>query len=195
MVQTGVIGLSLSQKNQIEETVRKESPRLLNYIKKYVRRIEDAEDILQDVFYQLTQNFDQITYIDRISSWLYTVAKNKITDLFRKKKAEPMSEIRFGGEEGEALTIEEIVPDLGNTPEDNALRTLIMDEIDEALDELPEEQRASFIMNEIEGKSFKEMSEETGVPLQTLISRKRYAVLYLREKLNVLFNDISNKNN
>jgi RNA polymerase sigma factor (sigma-70 family) len=193
MVETGVIELSLSQKNQIEETVRKESPRLLNYIRKYVRRIEDAEDILQDVFYQLTQNIDQITYMDRISSWLFTVAKNKITDLFRKKKAEPMSEIHFAGEEGGAITIEEIIPDLGTSPEDNALRSLIMDEIEDGLDELPEEQRNAFLMNEIDGKSFREISDEMGVPIQTLISRKRYAVLYLRERLNELYKEISKK--
>ncbi len=193
MVETGVIELSLSQKNQIEETVRKESPRLFNYIRKYVRRIEDAEDILQDVFYQLTQNIDQINYMDRISSWLFTVARNRITDLFRKKKAEPMSEISVSQEDGGSLTIEEMIPELGSSPEDYALRTVILDQIEEGLDELPEEQRNAFLMNQIDGKSFREISEETGVPIQTLISRKRYAVLYLRKKLDEFYKEISKK--
>ncbi len=185
-----IIQLSLSEKNKIEETISKEGPRLFNYIKKYVRRVEDAEDILQDVFYQLTENINDITYFDRASSWLFTVARNKITDLFRKKKAEPMSEISTTGGEDEFLTIEEIIPSLGNSPEDNIMRKVITDEIEAALDELPEEQSDAFIMNEIEGRSFKEISIETGVPVQTLISRKRYAVLYLRQRLEDLYKEI-----
>jgi RNA polymerase sigma factor (sigma-70 family) len=186
----GIITLSVSQKKYIEETVKRESPRLLGFIKKHVKRIEDAEDILQDVFYQFTQNIDEINYLDKTTSWLYTVARNRIIDLFRKKKAEPMSEIGTGGDEGEVLTIEDILPDLGHTPEEESLRSVIMDEIEEALYELPEEQRDAFVMNEIEGKTFKEISEHTGEPIATLISRKRYAVLYLRERLQNLFKEI-----
>src|SRR6266496_2930391 len=122
----GTITLSVSQRNKIEETIKKEGPRLLGFIKKHVRRVEYAEDILQDVFFQFTQNIDEINYIDRASSWLFTVARNRIIDLFRKKKAEPMSEISFGGDEGEMITIEEILPSLGSSPEDDTIRPLIM---------------------------------------------------------------------
>lgn len=190
MTDAAIIKLSLSDRKQIEETVKKESPRLFNFIRKYVSRIEDAEDILQDVFLQLTQNINEIQYFERVSSWLFTVARNKITDRFRKKKAEPMSEISTRLEDGEMLTIEEILPALGSSPEDEALRKVIMDEIEEALDELPSEQRETFIMNEIDGKSFREISEESGISINTLISRKRYAVLYMREKLKDLFKEI-----
>jgi RNA polymerase sigma factor (sigma-70 family) len=192
MNEAGVIELSLSQKEQITSTVRKESGRLLNYIRKYVRRAEDAEDILQDVFYQFTQNIDEIKYIDRVSSWLFTVARNRITDMFRKKKAEPMSEFSAGGDEGEMLTLEDIVPSLGTSPENDALRRVIMDEIEEALDELPEEQKQAFVLNEMEGFSFKEISEQTGVQVNTLISRKRYAIMYLRDRLDNLYKEIIN---
>lgn len=193
MNEASVIQLNLSQKEQIERTVKKESGRLLNYIRKYVKRTEDAEDILQDVFYQFTQSFGEIQYLDRVTSWLYTVARNRITDVFRKKKPEPMSEISAGGDEGEMLTLEEIIPSLGLTPEDEALSRVIMDEIEEALDELPEAQREAFVLNEIEGFSFKEISEQTGEPVNTLISRKRYAVIYLRQRLERLFKEIYKK--
>lgn len=189
----GSITLSVNQRNKIEETVKKEGPRLLGFIKKHVRRVEDAEDILQDVFFQFTQNIDEINYIDRASSWLFTVARNKIIDLFRKKKAEPMSELSIGGDEGEMLTIEEILPSLGNSPEEEPIRALIMDKIEETLDALPEEQREAFVATEIEGKSFKELSALTGVPVNTLISRKRYAVLFLREQLDSLYKEIIKK--
>ena len=189
----GSIILSVSQRNKIEETVKKEGPRLLGFIKKHVRRVEDAEDILQDVFFQFTQNIDEINYIDRASSWLFTVARNRIIDLFRKKKAEPMSELSMGGDEGEILTIEEILPSLGNSPEEEPIRALIMDKIEEVLDELPREQREAFVATEIEAKSFKELSSLTGEPVNTLISRKRYAVLYLREQLDSLYKEIIKK--
>lgn len=184
------IQLSLSQKKQIEDTIRRESPRLLGFIKKYVRRVEDAEDILQDVFYQFIRSFDDIQYIDRSASWLFTTARNRIIDVFRKKKAEPISEINVHSDDGDVLTLEDILPALGTSPEDNAMRKVIMDEIEEALSELPEEQREAFVQNEIEGRSFREISESTGISVNTWLSRKRYAVMYLRSRLEELFKEI-----
>jgi len=185
------IELNLASRITIEETVKKERNRLFNFIKRYVSNPDDAEDILQDVFYRLTTGIEEINSLDKITSWLYTVTRNRITDLFRKKKATPSSELSYQDDEGEKLLLEEILPDTGNTPEDDYMRMAIMDRIMDALDNLPEEQSEAFIMNEIEGLSFREMSESTGVPINTLISRKRYAVIYLKEELRDLFNELS----
>ncbi len=186
------IQLNMSQREQIEKTVQKEKSRLFNFIRKSVSSIEDAEDILQDVFYQLAAGYETIQSVDKISSWLFTVARNKITDRFRKKKTEPvdMKQLKYDFEDGEILKLEDILPDFSDSPEENYMRSMIMEEIYEALDELPEAQREVFIMNEFEGKTFKEIAEETNVPFNTLISRKRYAVLYLRDRLKDFFKEI-----
>lgn len=184
------IELSLANRIRIEETIEKERNRLFNFIRRYVSNPDDAEDILQDVFYRLTTGIDEINSLDKITSWLYTVTRNRITDLFRKKKPIPSSEIPVSDDEGEKLLLEEILPNSGNTPEDDYMRMAIIDKIMDALDNLPEEQSEAFVLNEIEGRSFREISESTGVPINTLISRKRYAVIYLKEELKDLFNEL-----
>jgi RNA polymerase sigma factor (sigma-70 family) len=180
------------QEKLINKTVRKDRARLLNFIKKRIPVKEDAEDILQDVFCQLIICYDDIKSFDKITSWLFTVARNKITDLLRRKKREPVTSIqtRISDDEEARLVIEDIIPGTGNSPDTEFIRVLIAEEFEEALEELPDEQQEAFILNELGGKSFKEISEETGIPVNTLLSRKRRAVLYLRERLKNLINEI-----
>ena len=176
-----------------EETFLKERGRLLSFIRNRVSSLEEAEDILQDVFYQFVAGFETIDSLDRVTSWLFSVARNKIIDRYRKESSRPRKsdfDIPSGNDESVPLTLQEILPDLGNTPEDAYLRETIWEAIMEALDELPAEQREVFVRNEMEEKSFREIAEETGVSINTLLSRKRYAILALRKKLQNMYNDM-----
>jgi RNA polymerase sigma factor (sigma-70 family) len=182
----------VSERNtKIEETIKKERHKLFNFIKKNVSIEEDAEDILQDVLYQFTAAFDDIEYFERISSWLFQTARNKIIDLYRKKK--PISinyQLPEDDSDEETLSLADILPDLSSNPDRVYLQDLIWEEIRDALEELPEEQKDVFEMNEFEQMSFKEISELTKIPVNTLLSRKRYAVLYLRKKLKNIHKEI-----
>ncbi len=176
-----------------EQTFLREKDRLLSFIRNRVSSVEEAEDILQDVFYQFVAGYDTIESLDRVTSWLFSVARNKIIDRYRRDSSRPKpTDFGFhaGTEEDAPITLQEILPDLGNTPEDSFLREAMWDAIMEALDELPAEQRAIFILNEIEEKGFREISEETGVSINTLLSRKRYAILALRKRLQKLYDEI-----
>lgn len=172
----------------IEQTYRTERKRLLEFIRKRVHREQDAEDILQDVFYQLVAGYSITEPIEKLASWLFTVARNKITDWYRKRRQEPLPVNR--DDPSVSLNIEEILFDPQENPDQVYVRSLIWEELAEALDELPYEQREVFVMHELEGKSFKEIAELTGEPVSTLISRKRYAVLFLRERLIELYEEI-----
>jgi RNA polymerase sigma factor (sigma-70 family) len=176
-----------------EQTFLKEKDRLLSFIRNRVSTAEDAEDILQDVFYQFVAGFESIESLDRVTSWLFSVARNKIIDRYRRDASRPQRAdlgMTSAMEEDAPLTLQDILPDLGNTPEDSLLRDVIWEAIMEALDELPAEQRQIFIQNEIEERSFREISELSGVSINTLLSRKRYAILALRKKLQRLYDDI-----
>lgn len=176
-----------------EQTFLREKDKLLGFIRNRVSSTEEAEDILQDVFYQFVAGFDTIESLDRVTSWLFSVARNKIIDRYRRDSVRPKRAefgLIAGSDDDYPLTLEEILPDLGNTPEDSYLREMIWDAIMEALDHLPRDQREIFILNEMEEKSFREISEETGVSINTLLSRKRYAILALRKKLQKLYNEI-----
>jgi len=176
-----------------QQTFRKERGRLLNFIRGRVSSAEEAEDILQDVFYQFVAGFEAIDSIDRVTSWLYSVARNKIIDRYRRDASRPRTMTLDGStlhEEDAPLTLQEILPDLGNTPEGTLLRDAIWDEIMLALDELPVEQKEIFMLNEIEEQSFREIAERTGVSINTLLSRKRYAILALRKRLQALYDDV-----
>lgn len=176
-----------------QETFRKERSRLLSFIRGRVGSAEEAEDILQDVFYQFVAGFESIESLDRITSWLYSVARNKIIDRYRRNAARPSKasfEGAAGREEEGPLTLQEILPDLDNTPEASLLREAIWDEITMALDELPADQREIFVQNEMEERSFREIAEETGVSINTLLSRKRYAILALRKRLQKFYDDV-----
>ena len=171
-----------------------ERKRLLGYIRKRIPDKVEAEDILQDVFYQLTLGFRDIRNIENLTSWLYRVADNRITDLFRKWKPVKISysENTKNDEDG-PLTLEEILPSLGATPEDEEIKELIWEAIEETLADLPEEQRSVFVANEFEDLTFREISEKTGTGINTLISRKRYAVLALRGRLDELYKLLKSK--
>lgn len=176
-----------------EQTFLKEKDRLLSFIRNRVSTAEEAEDILQDVFYQFVAGFESIESLDRVTSWLFSVARNKIIDRYRRDAARPQRAdlgMASGSDDDAPLTLQDILPDLGNTPEDSLLRDVIWDAIMEALDELPSEQREIFIQNEMEEKSFREISESSGISINTLLSRKRYAILALRKKLQRLYDDI-----
>lgn len=176
-----------------EQTFLKEKDRLLGFIRNRVSTLEEAEDILQDVFFQFVAGYDTIDSLDRVTSWLFSVARNKIIDRYRKEASRPARAdlTRLSGSDDDTpLTLQEILPDLGNTPEDAYLKEVLWDAIVDALDELPSDQREIFIQNEMEDRSFREIAEATGVSINTLLSRKRYAILALRKKLQILYDEM-----
>ena len=188
---TRMMDLAMSQIQ--ENTFLKEKDKLLGFIRNRVSSLEEAEDILQDVFYQFVSGFEAIESIDRATSWLYSVARNKIIDRYRRDAVRPQRtdfELVSGKDDDAPLTLQEILPDLDSSPEATLLREAIWDEISEALAGLPDDQREIFIQNEIEEKSFREISEETGVSINTLLSRKRYAILSLRKSLKKFYDDV-----
>ena len=185
--------MNIKESDKIEHVYRTERKRLLGYISKKITDNLDAEDILQDVFYQLTIGFQNSIVIENLTAWLYRVADNRITDLFRKKQPVAFSMIENYVDDDEGpVSLIDILPELGTSHEDEELKTLIREMIEKTLSELPEEQSSVFRATEYEDKSFNEISLETGVGVNTLISRKRYAVLALRENLNELYNLLKN---
>ena len=177
------------QDRQISEAVEREQPRLRNFIRRRVADDSDVEDILQEVFYELVEAYRGTHPVELASAWFYRVARNRIIDLFRKKKPESLNET-ISGEEGEDLHFEDLLPSLDAGPDAVYARTVLLEQLDDALDELPDEQREVFIAHEIEGRSFKDLAEETGLSINTLLSRKRYAVLYLRERLQDIYDEL-----
>jgi RNA polymerase sigma factor (sigma-70 family) len=176
-----------------EQTFLREKDRLLNFIRSRVSTLEEAEDILQDVFYQFLAGYETIESLDRVTSWLFSVARNKIIDRYRREAARPQRAelgIASSSDEDVPLTLQEILPDIGNTPDDALFREVIWETITEALADLPPEQREIFIKNELEEKGFREIADETGVSINTLLSRKRYAILALRKRLQELYDEM-----
>jgi len=171
------------QDRQISETVERERLRLLNFIRRRVSDPGDVEDILQDVFFEFVETYRLMKPIEQAGAWLFRVARNRIIDGFRKKKPELLDDLAATSEDGEMLSIEDLLPSPDAGPEAAYARAVLVDELEAALEELPQEQREVFIAHEIEGKSFKELAAETGVSVNTLLSRKRYAVLRLRDRL------------
>ena len=177
------------QDQRISEVVRRERSRLRNFIRRRVPDPLDAEDILQDVFYKLVEANRLLMPIEHVTGWLFRVARNRITDLFRKKKPQTFTDAGIEDESGELLQIEDLLPSPEAGPEAVYLRNLLLEELELALEELPDEQREVFVGHELEGRSFKEMAEETGVSVNTLLSRKRYAVMHLRERLRSIYGE------
>src|SRR3989440_1478397 len=171
------------QDERISEVVKREQSRLRNFIRRRVPDPLDAEDILQDVFYKLVEANRLLMPIDHVTGWLFRVARNRITDLFRKQRPETLSDTSVADEDGELLRIEDLLPSPDAGPEALYIRNVLPDELEFALGELPAEQREVFVAHELDGHSFKEMAAETGVSVNTLLSRKRYAMLHLRERL------------
>ena len=185
--------MSLEQDRRISEVVTREQSRLRNFIRRRVPDPGDAEDILQEVFYELVEANRLLMPIEHVTGWLFRVARNRITDLFRKKKPENFSDAAVEDENGELLQIEDLLPSPEDGPEALYVRSVLLDELELAMDELPEEQREVFVAHELEGRSFKELSAESGVSVNTLLSRKRYAVLHLREQLQGIYNEFLRK--
>jgi RNA polymerase sigma factor (sigma-70 family) len=178
------------QDERLTETIGREQGRLRNFIRRRVADEADAEDILQDVFYELIEAYRLMKPIEQVGAWLYRVARNRIIDRFRKKKPEPFSAaIDPDVEDGDSLSLEELLPSPDAGPEAAYARSILLDELEAALDELPEEQREVFLAHEFEGMSFKEISAEMGVSVNTLLSRKHYAVFYLRRRLQSIYDD------
>ena len=183
----------IEQDRRISEVVEREQSRLRNFIRRRVPDSRDAEDILQDVFYELVEANRLLMPIEHVTGWLFRVARNRITDLFRKKKPESFSDADAVDEDGELLHFEDLLPSPDAGPEALYARSVLLDELELALDELPEEQREVFIAHEFEGRSFKQIAADTGVSVNTLLSRKRYAVGHLRERLQNIYNAFRNK--
>jgi RNA polymerase sigma factor (sigma-70 family) len=181
------------QDRQISEVVVEQRSRLRNFIRRRVPDPSDAEDIVQEVFYELVEANRLLMPIDHVTGWLFRVARNRITDLFRKKKPETFSGAALEDEDGELLRIEELLPSADAGPEALYFRNVLLDELEFALGELPREQREVFVAHELEGRSFKELSVESGVSVNTLLSRKRYAVLHLRERLQSIHDEFMKK--
>jgi RNA polymerase sigma factor (sigma-70 family) len=183
----------IEQDRQISDVIAEERPRLRNFIRRRVPDEADVEDLLQEVFYELVQAHRLLKPIDYVTGWLYRVARNRITDLFRKRKPGTFADAALENDEGKLLQIQDLLPSSDAGPEALYVRGVIFDALEAALGELPAEQREVFIAHELEGRSFKELSEESGVNVNTLLARKRYAVLHLRARLQNVHDEISKK--
>jgi len=183
--------MTTQQDNRISEAVEDQRARLRNFIRRRVADEADAEDILQDVFYEFVQAYRLMRPIEQAGAWLFRVARNRIIDLYRKRKTDPLREQAAVAENSESPGIEDLLPSADAGPEAAFARTMLLAELDDAIDELPEEQREVFIAHELEGRSFKEIAAETGVSVNTLLSRKHYAVLHLRRRLQAIYSEFS----
>jgi RNA polymerase sigma factor (sigma-70 family) len=184
--------LTAEQDQRITETVERERARLRNFIRRRVADASDADDILQEVFYELVEAYRLMQPLEQVSAWLFRVARNRITDLFRKKKPQAFANdpIAFA-EDGEPFSFEDLLPSPDAGPEAVYARNVLLEEFENAVDELPSEQREVFIGHEIEGRSFKELAAQTGLSVNTLHLRKHYAVLQLRERLQSVYEEFT----
>jgi len=180
------------QNRRIDDAVRRDRPRLRNFIRRRVADDREAEQILQEVFYELVVAYRLMKPIEQVSAWLFRVARNRITDLFRKKKPVAFSDLTASvSEEGEELQLEDLLPSTDAGPDAAYARSVLIEELDAALDELPAEQREAFVAHEIEGRSFKELAMETGLSVNALVLRKHYAVQHLRERLAAIHDEFA----
>ena len=184
--------MAFEQDQRISEVVSREQARLRNFIRRRVPDPRDAEEILQDVFYELVEANRLLMPIEHVTGWLYRVARNRIIDLFRKKRPESFSGIAIADSDGDLLQLEDLLPSPDDGPEALYLRSVLLDELQLAIDDLPPDQRAVFIAHELDGRSFKEMAAETGINVNTLLARKRYAVRRLRQRLQSIYQEFSN---
>src|SRR5579863_37212 len=185
--------MSDEQNRRISEAIEREQTRLRNFIRKSVPNHGDAEDILQDVFYSLVEAYRLMDPIEQVGAWLFRVARNRITDLFRKRKPEPFTDAIAVAEDGDKLLLEDLLPSPDAGPDAADARAVLLEELDDALEGVPEEQREVFIAHEMEGRSFKELAAETGLSVNTLLSRKHYAVLHLRQRLQAIYDEFTQR--
>jgi RNA polymerase sigma factor (sigma-70 family) len=179
------------QDQQIFETIKRERDKLRNFIRRRVPDPGDAEDILQDVFYKLVEANRMLMPIDHVTGWLFRVTRNRIADLFRRRRTENVGTTDIVNDNDELLRLEDLLPSPDAGPDAIYARNLILEELELAIEELPEEQREVFVAHELEGRSFKQIAAETGVSINTLLSRKRYAVLHLRERLADIYEEFT----
>ena len=177
------------QDQQISEAISREQSRLRNFIRKRVADQGDAEDILQDVFYEFVELYRMMKPVEQVTAWMFRVARNRITDLFRRKNREGLRNEPAVTEDGEVRWLEELLPSPDAGPEAAYARSVLAEELDDALDELPDEQREVFIAHELMGYSFKELALQSGIGVNTLLSRKHYAVLHLRQRLQAIYEE------
>ncbi len=178
--------------SRVDAAVKGHRTPLLNFIRRRIRNESDAEDILQDVFYQLAASYNILEPIENLTAWLFTVARNRITDWYRKRKHVPVSENSGNSDDEGPLTLDELLFDPDDNPERAFWRSMVWSDLGAALDDLPDKQRDVFIWHELEGRSFRDIAELTGEPINTLLSRKRYAVLVLRDRLQELYDELEN---
>ena len=193
MTDVGREHMALERDESITQVVRRERSRLLQFIRRRVPDPSDAEDILQDVFYELVEANRLLMPIDHVTGWLFQVARNRIIDLFRRKKPERLSDASLGVDGDERATLEDLLPSPDASPEARYAQEALLDELELAIGELPKEQRDVFVAHELEGRSFKELSAATGINQNTLLSRKRYAILRLRERLRSIHDELSER--
>ena len=180
------------QNHRIAEVIEREQSRLRNFIRKRVLDEGDAEDILQEVFYELVQAYRLMKPVERVGAWLFRVARNRIIDRFRKRRPQKATTASLADlEEGEAFPWQELLPSPAAGPEAAYVREIVLEEIEAALEELPPEQREVFVAQELEGRTFNELAAKTGVSLNTLLSRKHYAVLHLRRRLRAIYDEFT----
>jgi RNA polymerase sigma factor (sigma-70 family) len=185
-------GMMAEQDRRISEAIEREQSRLRNFVRRRVADREDAEDILQEVFYELVEAYRMVKPVEQVTAWLFRVARNRITDLFRRKQREALrNEPATINEDGERLGLEDLLPSPDAGPDAAYARMVLLEELEAALDELPDEQREVFIAHEMMGRSFKELAAETGTSVNTLLSRKHYAVLHLRERLQAIHDEFT----
>jgi RNA polymerase sigma factor (sigma-70 family) len=187
----GLERMALEQDARLSEVVERQQSRLRSFIRRRVPDPRDAEDILQDVFYELVEANRLLMPIEHVTGWLFRVARNRIIDLFRKKQPEAFSDAATADEDDRLPRLEDLLPSPDAGPEALYARNVLLDQLELALDDLPEEQRRVFVAHELEGRSFKEMAAETGVSVSTLLSRKRYAVLQLRKRLQRIYDELT----
>ena len=183
--------MALEQDQRISDVVIREQSRLRNFIRRRVPDPRDAEDILQDVFCELVEANRLLMPIDHVTGWLFRVARNRIIDFFRKKKPQSFTDTAIVDDDDELLRLEDLLPSPDGGPEALYARNVLLDELELAIDELPADQRDAFVAHELEGRSFKQMAAESGVSVNTLLSRKRYAVLHLRERLQKIYTEFT----
>lgn len=181
--------MTAGRERQISVEISEQRPRLRNFIRKRVANDADVEDILQDVFAELVESYRLMEPIEHVGAWLFRVARNRITDLFRKRKADAFSELPQAGEDDMPLNIEELLPADDPDLDTAYARSVLLDELDRALNELPAEQQDVFVAHEIDGRSFKELAAETGLSINTLLARKHYANRHLRKRLQAIYNE------
>jgi RNA polymerase sigma factor (sigma-70 family) len=181
----------IEQDQLISQALERDRPRLRSFIRKHVADTGEAEDILQDVFYELLEAYRLMKPVEHVTAWLFRVARNRMIDLFRRKKAASLNSPASVEEDGD--TLEDLLPSVDAGPEAAYARNLLLDALEEALEELPRAQREVFIAHELQGQSFKEISAETGLSVNTLLSRKHYAVTHLRQRLQLIYEDFAKK--